>query len=328
MVHRKSRAIGAKPLLAFLALSAGLAACSEPPSNGFQGYVEGEFVFVASPQPGRLEKLAVARGARVESGARLFVLDGEIEQAAIDAAGAKIRVAEATIANLSTGRRKPELDTLRAQIAAAESALKLARVRLERDTRLAASGHVSQSALDASRASVDRDAAQLDQMQAQLRTGQQSLGRGPEIEAARASLEAARAELAQAMVRLEQKTGSAPAPALVHDTFFREGEWVPAGTPVASLLPPDATKVRFFVPETALSAMKPGLPVSVTCDGCGAPLSMTVSYISPQAEYTPPVIYSRESRAKLVFLIEAKPAPAQAVKLNPGQPVEVKLSAQ
>lgn len=99
---------------------------------------------------------------------------------------------------------------------------------------------------------------------------------------------------------------------------------VAAGTPVVSLLPPANIFVRFFIPEPALSSLHYGDVVALACDGCPAGLSATVSFISPQAEYTPPVIYSESSRAKLVFLIEAHPPSDQASLLNPGQPIEVR----
>ena len=96
-----------------------------------------------------------------------------------------------------------------------------------------------------------------------------------------------------------------------------------AGAPVVSLLPPENIFVRFFVPEPILGSLHRGDQVRLTCDGCAAGLTATISFISPQAEFTPPLIYSESNIAKLVFLIEAHPPPDQAVKLNPGQPIEV-----
>jgi HlyD family secretion protein len=110
----------------------------------------------------------------------------------------------------------------------------------------------------------------------------------------------------------------------VVDTLYRIGEWVTAGTPVVSLLPPENVKVRFFVPEPRLGAIEVGAEVRVRCDACGPKLTAVISYIAPDAEYTPPVIYSREMRAKLVYLVEAKPRQPSA--LRPGQPVDVTLA--
>jgi len=100
---------------------------------------------------------------------------------------------------------------------------------------------------------------------------------------------------------------------------------VPAGKPVVSLLPPANIKLRFFVPETLVGSLKTGQRVTANCDGCSAPIAATISYIAPNSEFTPPVIFSKESRAKLVFMIEAVPAAADATKLKPGQPVDVTL---
>jgi HlyD family secretion protein len=131
--------------------------------------------------------------------------------------------------------------------------------------------------------------------------------------------------VAQAAWRLEQKSAAAPVAALVQDTYFVQGEWVVAGRPVVSLLPPGNLKARFYVPEGMLSAMKPGLELQILCDGCPAPIAARVSFVSNQAEYTPPVLYSKESRSKLVFLVEARLDPSVSDKLRPGQPVDVRL---
>ena len=116
-----------------------------------------------------------------------------------------------------------------------------------------------------------------------------------------------------------------PAAGTVQDTYFVEGEWVPAGRPIVSLLPPGNVKVRFYVPETVVGALRIEQAIQVSCDGCGAPLRATLSYVSAQAEFTPPVLYSKESRAKLVFLVEARPQPQDSARLRPGQPVDVSL---
>lgn len=129
--------------------------------------------------------------------------------------------------------------------------------------------------------------------------------------------------LDQADWRYAQKVRAAPASGLVYDTYYRPGEWVPSGTPVLSLLPPEYMKARFFVPETDLGKFSPGTPVEIRMDGLPSPLAGKVSFVSPSAEYTLPIIYSRENRGKLVFLVEASLAPEDAVRLHPGAPVEV-----
>jgi len=103
-----------------------------------------------------------------------------------------------------------------------------------------------------------------------------------------------------------------------------EGEWVPAGRPVVSILPPGNVKARFYVPETVLGSLQVGRKIEIRCDGCPAPLEAQISYLSSQAEYTPPVLYTREQRQKLLFLVEARIAQG-AAPLHPGQPVDVRL---
>ena len=320
---------GASPLrslVTLLAIVAALSGCSDNNRGTLQGYVEGEFVHVASPYAGLLDKLAVSRGGQVAAGAALFVLEHGAERAAVDAAAARIRTAQARLENLGEGRRAAELDVIRAQTQSAATALQLSRLQLDQNERLRQSGFIAQARLDEAKAAYARDAARVAEAQAAMQVGLQSLGRKPEIQAARAEIEAAQAELAQAQVRLDQKTGIAPAAALVYDTYYREGELVGAGSPVVSLLPPQNVKIRFFVPETMVGALRAQLPVTIACDGCGAPIAAAITFISPQAEYTPPVIYSRDSKVKLVFLVEAAPAPADAPRLRPGQPVEVAVS--
>ena len=133
--------------------------------------------------------------------------------------------------------------------------------------------------------------------------------------------------LEQADWRFAQKQQAAPASGLVYDTYFRPGEWVPAGTPVLSVLPPEYMKVRFFVPEGDLGKMQVGTPLEIRMDGLAGPLEGKVSFVSPQAEYTLPIIYSRENRGKLVYLVEASLEAEGARQLHPGAPVEVRLKS-
>jgi HlyD family secretion protein len=112
----------------------------------------------------------------------------------------------------------------------------------------------------------------------------------------------------------------------VQDTLYRSGEFVAAGNPVVVLLPPENLKVRFFVPQEILPKIKTGETIAVNFDGATKNYSATINFISTQNEFTPPVIYNRENRAKLVYMIEAKFSPADAPELRPGQPVDVKIS--
>ena len=314
--------------IVLLSGAAMLAGCAKPAPSGYQGYVEGEFVNLASPFAGQLQKLHVRRGNQVAQGQPIFVLEQANEQAARMEEEQRLKSAEAKLSNLQIGRRTPEVDAIRAQLAQAQAARELSRTQLAQQERLFKSGFISAERMVEVRAAFQRDVARVAEAEAQIRTALLPLGRSAELSGALGDAEAARASLAQATWRLQQKSVAAPAASFVQDTFFVEGEWVPAGRPVAALLPPGNVKVRFFVPETIVGSLSPGQAAEIACDGCGAPIAARITFISSQAEYTPPVIYSKESRSKLVFLVEARPDPKDAVRLHPGQPVDVKVAAK
>lgn len=302
-----------------------LAGCGQPADGYWQGYIEGEYALLAASSAGQLQKLAVRRGDEVAAGTPLFALESESERAARLQAEEQLKSAEARLANLRAGRRPAEIETLRAAVTQAKAALALSTSQRVQQRKLFDGGFIAQAGLDQAQGAYDRDRARLAEAEGQLRTALQPLGRAAERQAAEGDVAAARAAMAQAAWRLEQKSVAAPVTGFVQDTFFVEGEWVPAGKPVVSLLSTGNVKARFYVPETVLGSIQPGRAIEIRCDGCPGPVAARVSYVSSQAEYTPPVLYSRESRGKLLFLVEAQPRPADAARLRPGQPVEVRL---
>lgn len=312
------------PVLAWLLVGLSLSACQSGDNNHFQGYVEGEYVLVAAPRGGQLEQLLTSRGDEVRAGESLFLLDDREERAAVAAAQQQLAQAEKERADLGKGGRRSELAALTAARDQARSARDLARVEAQRRRELRQGGLVTAEEDDRARSAFERAEALLAQREAELATAR--LGaRTDRQQAAGAAVGAARARLEQAQWALEQKRQVAPVAGLVFDTLFERGEYVPAGRPVVSLLPPENIKVRFFVPQPELGRLQIGQVVSIQVDGT-APVSATINYLSPRAEYTPPVIYSRETRAKLVFLAEARPAATDVEHLHPGQPVEVSLA--
>jgi HlyD family secretion protein len=252
-----------------------LAGCSRPPAGEWQGYLEGEYVYVAAPLGGALAQLGVARGDEVKSGQALFELERGSESATLDEAGKNLAQARANLALSETNyARRQQL-------------------------RDGPNGVISAEELDQARTQNNADAAQVAAQQAALD---------------------------RAKWAFDQKQQFAPANAFVQDTLYRTGEYVAAGNPVVVLLPPENLKVRFFVPQEVLPEIKAGETVNVHFDGGAHSYAATISYISTQVEFTPPVIYNRENRAKLVFMVEAKFSPADAANLRPGQPVDVKIS--
>lgn len=307
--------------------SALLAACNKSDPDLLNGYVEAEPARIASPAAGRLIQLSVQRGDEVKTGAPLFVLEQDNEAAGLRAAQARVAQAEAQVNDLAKGKRNDELAAIKASLDGARATARDSESNLQRQRKLAQSGFVSSEALVSFETKRDADAAQVRDLAAQLRTAELP-ARPDNRDAARAEAAAAKAQLAQSEWQLAQKAVTAPVTARVEDTLYRVGEWVPAGSPVVSLQERAAIKLRFFVPETQLRAVQPGSVVQIRCDGCGAPLQATVSFVASQAEFTPPVIYSKENRQRLVYLVEARPAVQDVVRLHIGQPVDVRLGAK
>lgn len=303
-----------------LALLGG--ACRPAPSAHWQGYIEAELVYVASPVPGQIEDLAVKRGDQIAARTNLFTLESAAEQAAKQEAASRVVAARARLADLRQGLRPSEITALESRLAQTRSAAELSRLELARQEELHLSGVNSTETYDRARLTHERNLNAVEELTAQLETARLG-GREDAIAAAAAEVDAAEAALARAEWNVAQKTQAAPQAGLVYDTLYRAGEYVPVARPIVALLPPENLKVRFFVPETVYGTLQAGDSIMVTIDGRDSPVSARITYLSPQPEYTPPVLYNRENRSKLVFMVEGVFAAADAAGLHPGQPVDV-----
>ncbi|MGV8893968.1 MAG: HlyD family secretion protein [Burkholderiaceae bacterium] len=312
-------------LLGLVGIAAALEACTAQPSDSFPGYAEADYVRVSSPIAGTLLTLHFKKGDQAKRGAPAFVLEQDSETAARAEAAFRVQSAEASLADLKKGKRPDEIATAQAQLAQAQAALRLSAADLVRQTQLIDAHFISASRLDEARAAVKRDQAHVQELEAQLQV--QKLGaRSDEITVAEQALNAAQAQLAQVAWRVAQKSQTIPVDSTVANVLYQEGEWVPAGSPVLSLLPPQNIKARFFVPETILGKLHLGQTVTLRCDGCKEAIAASVSFIAQNAEYTAPLIYSKENRATLVFMVEARPDRKNADVLHPGQPLEVSFA--
>jgi HlyD family secretion protein len=314
-------------LLALVLASCGAAAWwwfgSRAASTQWQGYIEADFVRLAPTQPGQLVALNVARGDKVKAGALLFVQDEAGDKAARDQATAQLAQAEAKLHDLQAASRDTEIQQAEAQLTDMRAARDRIAQDLARNMQLLRTGAATKQLVEQETADVTSASAHVDQAEARLKQMREPTGRQQAIQEQQGAVDAARAALAEAEWRLEQRRVTAPATGTIVDTYARPGEMLMAGTPVVELLPPENVFVRFFVPEPLLPSIRLGERMAIHCDVCGDGIMADVSFISPQAEYTPPVIYSQASRGKLVYLIEARPE-GDAVKLNPGQPVDVR----
>ncbi len=290
---------------------------------GWQGYAEADYVKVGPTQQGTLVSLAVGRGDEVAAGAPLFTQDDTQDKAAVDQARQQLAQVKAQVANLQAGGKDTEIRQAEANLADAEATRDRSQSDLQRAETLLKSGNTTYQNIDQLRATATSAVARVAVAQAALSQIKAPMGRPGEIEAEQAAVSAAEAALAQAQWRFDQRHVAAPVSGRVADTLALPGETVAAGAPVVSLLPPANIFVRFFIPEPDLAKLHRGDKVAIRCDNCPAGLTGTISFVAPEPQYTPPIIYSDTTRAKLVYLIEARPPPGQAVLLKPGQPVDV-----
>ena len=317
------RTLGLKAVAPLFA-AAMLLGCTDKPALSWSGYAEGDYVYVAAPLAGRLERVEVRAGQNVVKNAPLFSQDAESEKLAQSEATARLESVQAQARNLDSGKRREELAVTEAQLAQARSSEALIKGDLVRQQQLVAQGFVAKARIDDTTTTLKQAHARVAELTAALQVAQLP-SRSDERSAQRANVRAAQEVLRQSQWRVKQKVQVAPAAGLVADVLFQSGEYVGAGQAVVSLLPPGNVKARFFVPEADLGTIHAGQMVTIACDGCGTPIAAHISRIATQPEYTPPVIYSNAQRSKLVFMVEALPSPADAARLKPGQPLNVRL---
>lgn len=283
----------------------------------WNGYVEADYVYAAPMSAGQITTLAVHEGDVVAEGDVLFTLNQSQQMALLDSANAGVAVAEANLSNLTTGSRQDEIDVIRASLSKAQSDLSLARDNSARSGKLFAEGIVTQSQLDQTRATLASAEAVVRQLQAQLKVAELPARDAQQL-AAEANVEVAWAAVAKATSDLSDRTGLAPVAGRIERLYFDAGEMAAAGTPVVAILPAGALKVKLYLPEGVRQQFALGDKLAVSCDGCPAGLTATLSFFASDPQFTPPVIYSRDERSRLSFLAEAT---LDAGELHPGQPV-------
>jgi HlyD family secretion protein len=276
------------------------------------GYIEGESLYLAAPVAGTVASIMAQEGDRVGPGARLFVID----PATLSAQGEQAR-AQVLEANNQIAASQANAQQAVAEVAAAAAAADRARRDLARLQSVRRMDPAAVAGRD-----IDAAEAELREANARLRAARETAeARRAQVSAARARTEQARSGVREVQIRVGQLAPVAPAPARVEEVFFQPGEWVSANQAVVSLLPDNKLKVRFFVPEQDVARYRPGRNIRFACDGCTTGLTARISYVSPRPEFTPPIIYSRDSRDRMVFMVEARPQ--RAAGLMPGLPVDV-----
>ncbi|MEJ2020115.1 MAG: HlyD family efflux transporter periplasmic adaptor subunit [Maritimibacter sp.] len=287
-------------------LAALIPGYGDDPTPVYNGYIEAEYVYVAPSVTARIATLDAQEGTVIFAGDFLFDQEATKQQASLSAAKARVAQAEANLRNLETGSREAEIAVIRASLDEARAQQALAKSTLERSESLFLREIVTQAKVDADRATLNGANARISRLEAQLAVAELP-ARDEQVIAAEATLAAARAEADLAAAQLDDMHVSAPVSGQIEKVYYDAGEVVPAGTPVISILPPDDLKVFFYLPEM------------VSCDGCKPGLSATITRMASDPQYTPPILYSRDERNRLVFRAEARLSDGSG--LLPGQPV-------
>ncbi|MER9346232.1 HlyD family efflux transporter periplasmic adaptor subunit [Mesorhizobium sp. M0011] len=310
--------------LCSLPLAAQLFSACAPAAPLAVGYVEGDYVLLAPIEVAQVETVTVKRGDRVTPGTIVVTLESADAKIAVAQAQAGLAQAQAQLADLQIGKRPEEIAVLKAEVDMASAQAADAKRKYDRAADLFKRGAGTQADFDTASATLETANAQVGQANANLAVG--GLPARPEtIKAADNQVKQAQATLEQAQWRLSKRVLAAPSPGRVNDVIRNPGDTSGPTAPVISILPDGAVKLSVYIPESAFSSVKVGTLLGVHCDGCGPDVKARVSYVSPDPEFTPPVIYSLENRQKLVYLVEARPE-GDAGPLQPGQIVDVDLA--
>lgn len=270
----------------FIIITLILLCSCKPKEPTYQGYIEARFAYISVPYQGVLKQLFVRRGNVVAANQPLFTLEKEPEDS-------------------SQAQAKADLDNAIAEQTLTQGDVEHQQILLKRREYL-----VQQKAL----AQEDLDIARINYKDAVAK-----------LAAATAKVNSARANFERSQWTSAQKAIVAEQAGTVFDTYFLPSELVPANRPILSLIFPGELRAVFFIKETKLSSLKVKQIVHVSCDGHPQAVPAYISFISPKAELTPPVLYSEKERAKFVYRIEAEPTTADLTCFHPGQPITVTL---
>lgn len=299
-----------------------LNSCGSNEHGQFEGYVEGENIYLASPFYGVLMHLAVQRGQKVNKGQLLYSLDPNPQLMNISQIKGELAQAQSQLTDLKKPRRLQEIEAIEAQIEQTNAQITLADLRVSRYQKLVDKQASDKDSLDAALAYLQQQKELKMQYEANLALAK--LGsRDDLITAQQGVVDSLIAKMNISQWELSQKTIYAPADGVIFDTYYRTGEYVAAQQSVLSLLTPENIRIEFFVPLEYLARLKVGQNISFDCEGCQNNNLAVINYISPDAEFLPPLVYSRDNSSKLVFRVKARIMNPASFK--PGQPVMVNL---
>ncbi len=297
-----------------------------PPESGdtlvVYGNVDIRQVALSFRVNGRIDAQFVDEGQAVTKGQLLARLDPQPASDALRRAEAELRVQEAELAKMHAGYRPEEVAQALATLAGSRISLESAKRTLDRLIALRRQEAVSQQMLDDARSQHAVALAEFQANEEQARLMEQGY-RKEDIASQMATTEAARAAVASARLSLADTELFAPQAGVVLTRVREVGSVVQAGQTVYTLTLTDPTWVRAFVTQPHLGFIRPGQEVWLSIDSApGKRFKGTVGFISPQAEFTPKTVETREVRNDLVFRFRVLAEDPENM-LRQGMPVTV-----
>lgn len=316
-----------------------LTGCGAPePSDVVRvsGHVEATEIQVAAEVGGRLVDRPVSEGDRVAEGAIVARLDTRDVDLQIDRVRAERQLAEAQLRLLLAGARPEEIRQAEAQARSAEAEIAGAQVEgraaeadLKRFEALFGSRAGSEKQRDDARVRVEAASERERGARERLRAAEEVVARlragarREEVEAARARIAAVDAQLAVLEKTRSDAEVTAPVGGIVTQTLSDTGEMVAPRAPLLVITDLDRAWANLFVPEPVMPRVSLGQAVAVLTDA-GQSVPGTVTFISPQAEFTPRNVQTADERSRLVYRIKVAVDNTAGV-LKQGMPVDAEL---
>jgi HlyD family secretion protein len=288
------------------------------------GTIEAVEVNVASKVPGQILELAAGEGRRVKPGDLLATIDHAALDIQLRQAVAGVQLAEAQLALLVKGARSEDIRQAEAVLEQAEAFLKMAEDDARRMRLLASKGSATPKMRDDAEARLTVATAQKNAA-AEALSKVRRLARPEEIRAAEARLAQAQAAADLLAKTIADCTITAPAGGIITHKAVEAGELVSLGSTVATIVELDNVYVMIYVTEKELGRVKLGDAAEITIDTFpDRTFPGIVTYISPEAEFTPKNVQTKEDRVKLVFGVKVEIENREGL-LKPGLPADAFL---
>ena len=246
------------------------------------GRIEAKLVDIAAKEPLRVKQILVDEGALVKPGDVLVRMDTATLQA---------QLAEARL-NVAATRQKAAIS--KASINRSKAQIELAKIEVKRSTALVAERAGSQRELDIRRTALQTTSAGLEEEEAKLSTNEQEV-------------KVAEANVATIQTRIDDATLTSPVKGRVLYRLAEVGEVLAAGGKALTLVNLDDVYMEIFLPSEQAARLKIGAEARLTLDAVpGRAIAGYVSFVSPEAQFTPKQVETKSERDKLMFRVKIR----------------------